>query len=310
MGKTNAPNFKEDFLAQWIEGKLSDDELKKLVSEEDYGKLLKLRSGIYLHERLEAPTDQILKKIKKKIGTETSTSQPKTISLYYKLAMAAAATLLLFFGIRSFWGGTSIIESSGFGEQKSVSLLDGSTVVLNARSNLKYDKDEWDTKREVYVDGEAFFKVKEGNTFTVNTDNGSVRVLGTHFNVVTFDDFFETICYKGKVKVITGEKEFELLPKQSVRKHKGMTTPKTLEDLEEAPLWLLGSSNFKEVPLERVLWELENQFEIQIDRNGIDSPTLFTGEFEHDHLEDALKSVFDSYGINFSVSGNNVKLSN
>jgi Fe2+-dicitrate sensor, membrane component len=64
-------------------------------------------------------------------------------------------------------------------------------VNLNSSSQLSYSKNKWDSKREVTLNGEAFFKVSKGSTFDVITLNGKVSVLGTQFNVKQRENYFE-----------------------------------------------------------------------------------------------------------------------
>jgi len=63
-------------------------------------------------------------------------------------------------------------------------------VVLNSKSTISFNKTDWKNNRQLTLDGEAYFKVEKGSTFTVNTNNGSVTVLGTQFNVNSTRRFF------------------------------------------------------------------------------------------------------------------------
>lgn len=85
----------------------------------------------------------------------------------------------------------------------SVELSDGTKVMLNANSKLIYpvvfDKD----KREVTLEGEAFFEVsKSAIPFVVNVKGVSVRVYGTKFNVNCYNsNIVETVLVSGSVGV-------------------------------------------------------------------------------------------------------------
>ena len=74
-------------------------------------------------------------------------------------------------------------------------------MLLNSKSTITFNKHNWDTNRTLELNGEAFFDVEKGNTFTVKTSQGNVSVLGTEFNVNASVDFFRVSCYEGKVKV-------------------------------------------------------------------------------------------------------------
>ena len=137
--------------------------------------------------------------------------------------MKAAAVLLLIvsgiwvfhYGPPTFGGGNPMLvfsfgnrEDSAIrtvitfrGKEDSVSLPDGSTVRINAASRLQthFSKDN----RKVDFKGEAYFRVAPGRRpFIVNTPYASIEVLGTEFNVNTYDSGVTRITLvKGKIRV-------------------------------------------------------------------------------------------------------------
>lgn len=301
-------NIEDTFLAKWIAGELSDTEFKQLVSEADYLAYQKIKEGIAIYQKIEtANNDFTLKQIKKKIASiKTRKKSPKVISIYYKVAMAVAASLLLLFGLNNFFFNKVEISTS-FGEQQTITLLDGSKVILNAKSTLTYNKKNWATNREVTIDGEGFFKVKKGSTFTVNTTNGSVTVLGTQFNVLNNSNFFETTCYQGKVSVLSSKQKFILTPTMRVTNNNGLITNSTIQP-NQNPTWLDGISSFKTVPLKQVILALEKQFNISFKPYNIDDSVIFTGSFDNKNLKSALATVFETVQINYTVKNNIVTL--
>ena len=105
-----------------------------------------------------------------------------------------------------------ILVQTTYGEQKEITLSDGSTVWLNASSTLSYNEK---SPRTLNLDGEAFFEVAKDthNPFTVTTpDNIKVKALGTSFNVKSYSahSYTETILYTGKV-AITSTTQFTML---------------------------------------------------------------------------------------------------
>jgi transmembrane sensor len=296
------------FLAQWIDGQISDSEFKKLVTEEDYMAYKKIKSGIEVHEQLQKPLNDTYVKIKAKIKNRTS-KKAKVLPLYSKIAIFAAASVVLFFGINTFINTNDVTYLSNFGEQKVVALLDESEVILNAKSQLKYNKKDWKNKREVYLEGEAFFKVTKGKTFTVVTKNGNITVLGTQFNINTNPTFFEVTCYQGKVKVISDNKEFILTPNLSVRKSNGAFEQEQLNLVQSIPSWIQGESSFRRVPLKQVIMALEKQFNIKFDTKNIDDSIIFTGSFDNKNLNIALASVFETVNIKYTILDKKILLS-
>ncbi|MDZ7692330.1 MAG: FecR domain-containing protein [Balneolaceae bacterium] len=99
-----------------------------------------------------------------------------------------------------------ISTSTQGGQKKVLSLSDGSTITLNANSSLRYPTKYSGGDLEVWLKGEAFFDIirKTGNearSFTVNIPQGKVRVLGTQFNVNTYEEGTEVVLVEGKVSV-------------------------------------------------------------------------------------------------------------
>lgn len=295
---------KDTFLAQWLEGERSDMELKNLVSDDDFNAYKKLKKGIEVAEQLDAPINLSYDKIQKRI----STKQLKIRSLYKTWTIGIAASLILLFGLFSLFGNDNVIIETGFGENKTIALLDGSEVILNSKSKITYNKSDWTTNRELTLEGEAYFKVQKGNTFTVKTANGSVSVLGTQFNVNSTSDFFDVVCYEGKVSVKTNASEHLLLPTNSVRKINGFPSENSVTQLIQ-PTWITGESTFKSVPIKYVISALEEQYNITFNTESIDGSVLFSGSFPHNNLNVALKTVFETMDIKFSEKEKrNIKL--
>jgi len=92
--------------------------------------------------------------------------------------------------------------SSLAGQQKKITLADGTEVTLNSLSTLHYKDIFNGTKREVYLEGEAFFNVVHDarHPFIVHTQRLNVQVLGTSFNVSAY-----TSDQKATVSVATGK---------------------------------------------------------------------------------------------------------
>ena len=95
-----------------------------------------------------------------------------------------------------------------YGELTTVTLPDGSLVRLNGNSTLKYPNDWSDTDdREVWLDGEAFFRVAKKQTargrlkFITHTPNLDISVLGTQFNVNTRRGNTVVVLSEGKVEL-------------------------------------------------------------------------------------------------------------
>lgn len=295
--KQSKTHINDTYLAQWLAGDLTDDQLKTLVSEVDYIAYQKLKQGIATFDVLEAPLDNTFNQIHTQIAAKRNTKeQSASKSTFWTIAIAAS--IVLFIGLYTFFDSNNFTSQTGIGQQNTLALRDGSEVQLNAKSTLSYDASNWEEARTLSLDGEAFFKVTKGQTFTVNTDNGSVTVLGTQFNVISHDNYFEVTCYEGKVRVNSNEKAYILTPGKTVAIINGEAVTSTLHDL--SPTWIHGESTFKSVPLTHVINALEAQYHIDIDASEIDTATIFTGSFTHDSLQLALRTTFDPLNIKYT----------
>ena len=295
MKNTELHNNNDTFLAQWLEGELSDNELKRLVSEADYKSFLKIRKGLEVYDDLEASTDTSFTKIQEHISNKKGKVRNLNANTWL---IGIAASVVLFFGLFTILGNDIVTIETNYGEQKTIALLDGSEVIINSKSTLTYDEDNWENDRTLTLKGEAYFKVKKGSTFTVVTDNGNVQVLGTEFNVNTVSDLFEVVCFEGKVSVQTKNEDYILLPTNSVRRINGYSIEKW-DNADSNPSWIHGESSFKSVPLKYVISALESQYNIEINSDTIDDSMIYTGSFSHKNLNTALKTVFKSLQIQY-----------
>jgi len=229
----------------------------------------------------------------------------KNTQASYKWGLSIAASILVVLGCYFAFSFEEITHETSYAEQKTISLPDGSEVVLNAKSAINFTEKNWPNNRTIQLKGEAFFKVKKGSTFSVQTPNGLVKVLGTQFNIKDTDTFFEVVCYEGKVSVTNNKNEYVLSTGNAIRKIDGKNSEK--HDKEDSlPSWLNGESSFVSVPLKYVILELEKQYNIQIDTHKIDDSIIFTGSFSNKDLKLALVSVFKTMDIQYTKEKNGV----
>ena len=214
---------------------------------------------------------------------------------------AAAAVAAVILGVWVLWQADGPEQySTAVAEQRIVELPDGSRVVMNAASSLSFNGEGWRTQRSVYLEGEAFFEVTEGERFTVTTPRGDVEVLGTSFNVQARDGLFSVHCFTGKVAVRSQGQEELLLPAQGVRLVDDTLKPLRFEG-EEAAAWRTGTHVFESRPLEEVFAELERQFGYKINFPDAVSLRQYTGFFESGNLEKALQAVCWPMNLKYEI---------
>ena len=291
---------KEDFLGRWINNQLSEEERKAFEASEDFALYQKILEN---SSHLKAPDYDI----EKQLEELKQHNQRKTKSIVRTLApilstVAAAAVLIFFIFFRS----DSQVVNAGYGEVAETMLPDGTEVYLNANTTIKYSPKDWENNRQVALEGEAFFKVKKGSIFTVQTTLGEVAVLGTSFNVYTRDDLFEVKCYEGKVRT-SGIEEVYLTAGKSYREVGGTVEPFEFNLIEE-PNWMNNESSFNNSPIRQVLIALSSQYELEFKGNLPSDSLRMTVSFPNDNEQLALEIVFKSLGKKYSKSSEGVIL--
>ena len=297
----------DELLHKWIDGSISSEELEIFKLRPEYESLVDLDKHT---SQLSAPTfdeDSMLGDILKKEKIVASPKEPSRrvfLSNWVKYGIAASVLLLAtwFFFPRS----SSLVSYDlAKGERKEGTLPDQSTFVLNADSKLLYDANDWENNRSLKLNGEAFFEVKKGSTFKVVTQNGTVQVLGTKFNVRSRKKTLEVLCQSGKVAVLDskGKKIDELNPTDAIRITNDQLNEKWQTQATKKASWVNGISKFKTVPLNAVLEELERQYDITIDANGINVDEIISCNFQHDNIETALKTSLSPLGIEYRING-------
>lgn len=180
-----------------------------------------------------------------------------------------------------------------------VVLPDGTRVKLNAATTLRYPTVFAKDKREVSVDGEAYFEVanRQNQPFIVETANQQVSVLGTHFNVNTFGDKSEikTTLLEGKVQVkeLTGGKHIVLLPGYQSLVNKGKLTSRAV-DVEQELAWVDGRFNFDGKSLFEVMDDLSRWYNVDVEYRGeMPDVEFFGGTYRTSKLSTILKILKD-----------------
>lgn len=219
-------------------------------------------------------------------------------------AVAAAVALVLFvvFGLDR-----PVTVSTAYEEHLAVDLPDQSRVQLNAGSKLAYDK----SGREINLDGEAFFDVEKGSTFTVETDLGKVQVLGTEFNVYSRNGQFRVQCTEGRVQVTTaGHPEGVILTPGMGCKlaDNGRLEEEQLSGVNAEVTWLRDVYHFNNQPLREVFDELERQFGINIQASEAVLSINHVGSFEGTRLDSALFQVCYPHNLQSSIEGEQVSI--
>lgn len=295
--------MQENYLAKWLNNELTEEEITQFKQTEEYTSYLKIKE---VSDKLQAP-DFDIEKTLEVVANKRNSNQPKVIKLNpMKKFIRVAAAIVLLCGASYFYI-SSLDETvrTNLAQTNEIILPDASEIILNAESKIAYSKKNWDKKRNVSLEGEAFFKVAKGKKFTVSTDHGTVTVLGTQFNVENRPNFFEVTCYEGLVSVDYNEETIQLPAGKSFH----IISGKVFTDGQikaTSPSWTNNESSFKSIPLQFVLNEFQRQYNIKVETKNIDTKQLFTGTFSNKNIDLALQSISLPSQILFKLEENKV----
>ncbi|MEN5231818.1 FecR family protein [Sphingobacterium faecium] len=191
-----------------------------------------------------------------------------------------------------------------------VILPDGTRVKLNAATTLRYPTVFATDKREVRVDGEAYFEVakRKNQPFIVETKNQQVSVLGTHFNVNTYGNKSEmkTTLVEGKIRVkeLTTGKDLVLLPGYQSCVMEGKLVSRAV-DVNQEMAWIHGRFNFDGKSLYEVMDELSRWYNVDVEYRGeMPDVEFFGGTYRTSKLSTLLNILKDqNLRYHFTANG-------
>lgn len=277
---------------QYLNREIDIETVKQKLSSEEFQDWKKTLAELDHLPKPDFNTDQEFEKLQKKRQNLVE-SKPNVSFLKIAAVLIVLLTTSLF--IITYNSQDLISVSSAEAKQEVIKLPDNSLVRLNAMSTISYSQDDWKSSRTLALDGEAYFDVEEGQTFTVETPNGKVQVLGTTFNVKSKGNHFSVTCYSGKVKVNFTDIEVILQPGQVIdNANQKISLTSTTK-----PHWMLNRSSFESTPLAEVIVDIETQKGIDI-RLKLSESINFTGAYNHDmEAEDIIDMVCRSLDLNY-----------
>jgi hypothetical protein len=196
-------------------------------------------------------------------------------------------------------------------------LADGTHIILNAESSIKFKKSfSTDKKRDVYLEGEAYFEVAKdaSRPFTVYTDHLSTTALGTEFNIQANkdNDVIKISLVEGSIMVVDSENNSDLLlepgEKVSVNKENNNSFKERF-DVKEITSWKEGVIYFDKTDFNESLKTLERWYGVNIDvQDRPDFLLTCSGEFENDNLSNVLNSLGFALNFDFDIDAKHVQI--
>lgn len=248
---------------------------------------------------------------------------------------AAAAAALILAGTAAFWftrQPAMLVATAPAGNSSFVELPDGSRVWLNVRSSLEYAGDMRKNGREVFLRGEGYFEVSpnQKQPFIIHTNDLSVQVLGTSFNLKAYDEdaALETTLVDGKIAVALRNQPSQrqllspgqklLLTRKATPGAQGQdwgafyalleNTPNTIKDtIVNESLWRKGRLQFRDQSFTELAKTMERWYDKRIIiRDASLNDNRFSGEFRKEDITRALKALQLIANFTYDMRGDTV----
>jgi ferric-dicitrate binding protein FerR (iron transport regulator) len=195
-------------------------------------------------------------------------------------------------------------------------LADGSKVWLNAASTIRYPVAFSDNERKVEITGEAYFEVTttgDKKRFVVSKGNMNVIVLGTRFNVNTYDneDNIKVTLLEGSVKVQSDKMEKTIKPGQQAVLNENKINVLTEVDLEEVMAWKEGKFVFNATNIQLIMRQMERWYDLEPTRyiNEEVKKWEFNGEISRYSSATKVLQLLEKTGsVKFTLEGKKINV--
>ena len=210
--------------------------------------------------------------------------------------------------------------TSGRGEQRQVTLEDGSRIVVNTDSEVAVRFHDFERSVQL-VRGEAFFEVAKdaARPFVVRTGSAEVRAVGTKFSVRQNASETEVVVTEGKVRVVREGKSateniaappIELVPGNLARVSATEPTAQVaIVDVARATAWIAGNVEFEEATLAEVIRDVNRYTTREF---VIADPSLaeirLTGRFRVGDVESVKFALRDRFDITATEEDGRIRL--
>lgn len=359
-------NLLEDLLDKYLQRKLTIDESRQfndLITDDQneeafkeiiYKRIAEFHEGNSVYDS-SVDFDEVYTNIVSKLKTKHVIIRKHSLSkiiIYVSSAAAILAGVFLLGKVFPFSPSENKVLSqpayteinSPYGSKAEIKLPDGTSVILNAGSSLKYRNDFNISNRDLILKGEAYFKVAKNTEIPMIVSAGSINVIavGTEFNIKAYPDenTIETTLINGKVEILNSssdgrEKEelIDLNPNQKAIFYKDadrymlaktdeevvkpdnikthfenvLISPKA--DVEKTVAWTKGKLIFRGESLGNLSIDLQRKYDVKlvfVDENL--KKYRFTGVLMDETLEQVLNVIKLTASINYSLEGKTVYL--
>jgi ferric-dicitrate binding protein FerR (iron transport regulator) len=197
------------------------------------------------------------------------------------------------------------------GGQYQLELADGSKVWLNAASSLRYPTAFVGKERTVELTGEGYFEIAHhaAKPFRVKVKEMEVTVLGTHFNINSYEDEpqAKTTLLEGRVQVKKTDKYIYLNPGQQAAISEGSPSIRVINDVdvEEVVAWKNGLIQFSGADLGKVMRNISRWYNVETGYTNEQAAHLSGKVSRNLNLSQVIK-VLEESGIEIRTEGKKI----
>ncbi len=200
-----------------------------------------------------------------------------------------------------------------YGKRSKITLSDGSTVHLNSGSKLTFPEEFIGTRRQVYLDGEAFFEIETNKSkpFVVKSMNSNmdIKAIGTEFNVSAYssDKQVTTVLITGEVHIETTNNNATLArtimkPSELASWNKKNEAVK-IKKVDTYPFisWMDGILKVNSEPLESVVKKIERFYNVRINiEDSLKKHIKISGKLDlNNEIDKTLENIVATTAINY-----------
>jgi len=239
-----------------------------------------------------------------------------------KLYAYVAAAIITFFVIGNGYlflnDGKSINIRTNFGEIKSYNLPDGSNVVLNSNSEIKYVQNKQSNKREVWINGEAFFRVAKKESkqqFVVHTNQFDIVVTGTQFNASNRNKLSTVLLTEGSITINNKNgSSSNILPNQyyyfGEDEARGKPVKISTNKTEVVTAWLQQKLIFENTSLEEIANIIKETYNITVVfQQNVNSNKMVSGILPNNNIDILLQALSAATNYNFTIDNQTITVS-
>jgi ferric-dicitrate binding protein FerR (iron transport regulator) len=206
-----------------------------------------------------------------------------------------------------------LVKTTAPGQRLTFQLPDKTMVKLNSHSTLTYDKFFEGKTRKVTLSGEAFFQVArdENNPFIIQSGALSVKVLGTSFDVRSYEDEEEikVAVQSGAVAISTPESKPTYLKPNEMGVYS-----KSSKIVEVTPFnppqifgWKDGTLIFEQADMQAISRQIESWYGVYVFvAEEVQIAGLYSGKFDNVSLELVLEGIGYASGFDYRIEGKNI----